>query len=200
MKGWTIAGVIVLLIIIGGIMRCTGCYQDPDYSKTNTNNTSTKTTTTKTPEMPKAKSSKNSSWSEGTYQGISYKIPPGFREKAKRTDENGQPFIQIANDNGRVYQFEIVYNAISNFGSYEAAAATMITLIKSTYFNDIDVNFVAEQIYSKYIGNTSYSVIPSDKPLLNAYISKHGNDVYCIIAISDNMVEAESFVESIEIQ
>ncbi len=100
----------------------------------------------------------------------------------------------------RVYQFEIVYNAVTTYGSYPSAASIMLTLVKSTYFNETDINFVAEKIHTKNIGGKNFMVCPSDTPYLSVYFNTHGDDVYYIVAVSDNMVEAESFVESIEIQ
>lgn len=199
MKGWTIAGIIVVLIVIGSIMKCAGCYQEPAHNEDYINDTST-TTQTKTPELPKVDNTKFATWTKGNYQGISYRIPPGFKEVMKKIDEYGQPFIQIANENGRLYQFEISRNSIKDFGSYSFAAATWLTLIKSMYFKDTDVNFISDAIFTKELGNKTYLVCPSDKSYMNAYFCSINDDLYCIIAVSDNMVEAESFVESIEIQ
>lgn len=195
-KGWIIGITVCLILAFIGYLKDPGLFNRKLENSEPTN--SVTETTKNVAKTEKKDNSKYSSWGEGYFQGVTYRIPPNFKEQ-KKTDDNGQPVITLTHEDGRVYSFELVRNAISNFGSFADAATIALVSIKDVYFKENDVNFITDKIYSIDLGSQRFVICPSDKTFLNVFFSSKNNDLYYIIAVSDNLSEAKQFSESIKI-
>lgn len=195
-KGWIIGITVCLILAFIGYLADPSSFSE-NWKKSNPKNSGNQTTTN-TQVNENKDNSKYSSWKEGYFQGVSYMIPPNFKEQ-KKTDDNGQPVITLTNEKGRVYNFELAKNAISSFGSFADAAAIALVSIKDVYFKEMDVNFITDKIYSIDLGSQRFVICPSDKTFLNVFFGSKNDDLYYVIAVSDNLNEAKQFAESIEI-